>query len=258
MSNDFLKMPERIFGINSSLIKLFLLPLGVVLVFFVSLNLVIIPRYDAIKSLLSSISKVKSEIKLTDSKRAYLSSVDQDELNKNQESLSSAVLQEKNSYLLVGVVENISEDFGFRIKSFLINPISVKESVDSLKVSTENVATKLPVNVTLEGPKDKMVDLLISIENSLPIMFIDKIAIVGRQETVEISLVISSYYVPNNENLVSGNLTVNDLVPTKEENDLLSTISHFKKDESLTKSLVDQSSQGKSYVEYNREAPFTP
>ena len=258
MNNDFFKMPEKIFGISSSLVRLFLLPLAVFLVFLTSLSLVVIPRIDSIKSLWASISKIKSEIKLTDSKRIYLSSVDQNELIKNQEYLSSAVLQEKNSYLLVGVIRNISEDFGFRVKSFLINPMSIKDSLESLKVSSENVATKLPINLTLEGPKDKMVDLLISIENSLPIMFIDKIGIIGKQETAEINLVISSYYVPDNENLVSGNLTLNDLIPTKEENDLLSTISKFNKDESLTKSLIDQSLQGKSYVDYVRDDPFSP
>lgn len=258
MNNDFFKMPEKIFGISSSLIKLFLLPLGVILVFLVSLSLVVIPRIDSVKFLLGSISKVKSEIKLVEGKRIYLSSVDQNELIKNEEYLSSAVLQEKNSYLLVGVIRNISEDFGFRIKSFLINPISIKDNLDSVKVSNENVAAKLPINVTLEGPEDKVVDLLISIENSLPVMFIDKINILNRQDMVEISLVVSSYYVPDNQNLVSGNLTLNDLIPTKEENDLLSKISQFKKDESLTKSLIDQTSQGKSYVEYERETPFTP
>lgn len=258
MSNSFLNMPERIFGISSSLIKLFLLPLAVVLGFLGSLSLVIIPKVDSIKSLMDSVSKIKSEIKVVDSKRMYLSSVDQDELIKNEEYLSNAVLQEKNSYLLVEVIKNISEDFGFEIKSFLINAVSIKDDVDSLKVSNENVATKLPIDVILKGPEDKMVDLLISIENSLPIMFVDKINIVNRQEVSEITLAISSYYVPDNQDLVSGNLALNDLIPTQEENDLLSKISQFNMDESLIKSLTDQGYQGKSYVDYNRDNPFTP
>lgn len=258
MNNGFFKMPERIFGINSSLIKLFLFPLVVILVFLVSLSLVVIPRVDSITSLMNEVSKVRSEIKVTESKRAYLSSVDQDELVKNEEYLSSAVLQEKNSYLLVGVIRNISEDFGFKVNSFLINPIDLKDGLDSLKVSNENVATKLPINMTLEGPEDKVIDLLVSIENSLPIMFVDKIGILNRQGISEITLIISSYYMPDNQNLISGNLTLNDLIPTQEENDLLSKISQFNKDDSLTKSLIDQGSQGKTYVDYSRNNPFTP
>ena len=258
MNNNFFKMPEKIFGVSGSLIKLFLLPLVVILVFLASLGLVVIPKIDSISSIMSSISKVRSEINVMESKRAYLSSVDQNELVKNEDYLLSAVLQEKNSYLLVGVIRDISENFGFSVKSFLVNPIDLKGGSDSLKVSNKNVAVKLPINVTLEGPEDKVVDLLISIENSLPIMFIDKIGIVSRQTNSEITLVVSSYYLPDSQDLISGNLTLNDLIPTKEENDLLSKISQFNKDENLTKSLVDQSTEGKSYVDYNRENPFTP
>ena len=64
--------------------------------------------------------------------------------------------------------------------------------------------------------------------------------------------------MPDNQNLISGNLTLNDLIPTQEENDLLSKISQFNKDDSLTKSLIDQGSQGKTYVDYSRNNPFTP
>ena len=72
MNNDFFKMPERIFGISSSLIKMFLLPLGVFLVFLVSLRVVIIPRFNSIKSIQNSIKNVKSTIEVTEQKRDYL------------------------------------------------------------------------------------------------------------------------------------------------------------------------------------------
>lgn len=257
MKSDFFKMPEKIFGISSSLIKLFLLPLGVVLVFLASLGLVIIPRVDSIKSLTASITKVRSEIKNTGAKKNYLASVDQDELVSNESFLSSAVLQEKNSYLLVGVVRSIADKYGFRVKSFSISPVDLKDD-DSLKVSDKNVATKLPIDVTLEGTANNVVDLLISMENSLPIMFIDKLNVYTRQDVSELNMTISSYYVTDSQNIVSGNLSINDLMPTKEESDLLSKISQFNKDDSLIKNLSEQSSEGKSYVEYSRESPFNP
>jgi len=258
MKNEFFKMPEKIFGISSSLIKLFLLPLGIVLLFLASLGWVIIPRMDSINSLKNSITKIRSEIKNTEGKRVYLSSVDQNELISNENYLASAVLQEKNSYLLVGVIRNIADSYGFRVKSFLINPINLKGDVESLKVSDKNVATKLPVDVVLEGSESNVVDLLISIENVLPIMFIDKINIVTRQNVSELTMTVFSYYMPDNQNLASGNLSITDLVPTKDENDLLSKISQFNKDDNLTKSLSEQSAQGKSYIEYERKTPFTP
>lgn len=256
MKNDFFKMPERIFGISSSLIKLFLLPLLLVLIFLISFGLVMVPRIDSIKSLKNSITKIRSEIKETEGKRIYLSSVDQNELLNNKNYLSSAVLQEKNSYLLVAVVRNIADKFGFRVKSFLINPINLKDEKESLKVSDKNVATKLPIDIVLEGQESNVIDLLISMENSLPIMFVDKINILTRQNVSELSMTISSYYVTDEQNLTSDNLTINDLIPTEEENNLLLKISQFNRDDSLIKSLTEQGSQGKDYVEYQRENPF--
>jgi len=256
MNSDFFKMPERIFGISSSLIRLFLLPVGVIIIFFMSLGGVIIPRVDSIKSLQNSVTKIRSEIKTVDSKRAYLASVDQDELIKNENYLSSAVLQEKNSYLLVGIVRNISDKFGFRIKSFLVTPVKIKEGTESLKILDKDVATKLPIDLVLEGPTDKIIDLLTSIESSLPIMFIENVDIVNKQSNSEIKFTISSYYIPDNPNLVSGNLTLNDLIPSKEESSLLSVINQFTKDESLLKS-TDEGAQSKVYIEYQRDEPFT-
>lgn len=258
MSNEFFKMPEKIFGVSSSLIKLFLLPLAIILLFLVSLGLVIIPRFDSIGSLQGSITKVKTAIKTTDDKRNYLISVDQDELARNESYLSSAVLQEKNSYLLIGVIRKIADSFNYRIKTFSINPVKLKDETDSLKVSNKDVAVRLPIDVVLEGPESEVINLLVSMENSLPIMFIDKIGMISRLGVSELTLTVSSYYVPDNQNLVSGNLTLTDLVPTKEENDLLSKISQFRQDDNLIKNLSEQGLEGKNYVDYSRDNPFNP
>ena len=98
MSQNPLNIPDKIFGINSSLIGMFLLPVGMVVAFIISLGLVILPRIDSIKQSAASISETRSQIKSVAEKKAYLLSVDQDELAKNEEQLSAAVLPEKNSY----------------------------------------------------------------------------------------------------------------------------------------------------------------
>lgn len=262
MSSSFFKMPEKIFGVSSSLIKLFLLPLGIVVAFLVSLGLVILPKFESISKVNSLIKTTKNQIKSVAEKKAYLMSVDQEELSKNESYLSSAVLQEKNSYLLVGVVRSIADKYGFQVKSFSINPIKIKEesessSVSLLKVATKDVATKMPINVTLSGPEEKSLDLVKAMENSLPILFIDNFDISTRFGVSELELLISSYYIPDKTDLVSGNLTLADLQPTKEETDLLNQISQFDRNESLIQSLKDQSAEEKSFVKYERENPFT-
>lgn len=259
MSSGFFKMPDKIFGISSSLIKLFFLPLGVVVLFLISLGLVIVPQFDSIKELQGSITKIRGGIKTTEEKRDYLTAVNQEKLVKDESYLSSAVLQEKNSYLLVGVIRNVADNFGYRVKSFSINPVKLKdEGGELLKVSDKDVATKLPVNLVLEGPEDKVIDLLKAMESSLPIMFVDRLGISSKLTVSELTLTVSSYYMADNQNLVSGNLSLSDLIPTKEENDLLDRISEFNRDDRLTQTLTEQGSEGKTFTEYSRSNPFTP
>ena len=69
----------------------------------------------------------------------------------------------------------------------------------------------------------------------------------------EIEMVISSYYVPDRVEYVSGNLSLADLQPTKEEADLLTRINSFESNSNLEETRVD----GKTFMEYSRDNPFT-
>ena len=72
MNKDFLKLPDKVFGINISFLKLFLLPFLVVLGFLVSLNLIIIPKFSSLSDLNESISSINSQINVTNQKINYL------------------------------------------------------------------------------------------------------------------------------------------------------------------------------------------
>ena len=254
MSQNPLNIPDKIFGINSSLIGMFLLPVGMVVAFIISLGLVILPRIDSIKQSAASISETRSQIKSVAEKKAYLLSIDQDELAKNEEQLSAAVLPEKNSYVLVGVLRTIADKYGYQVNSFSINPVGIKgDAKDSLTVSDKNVATKLPINIVLTGPEEKNLDLIKSIENSLPILFIDSMRTTSKLGVLEIEMVISSYYVPDKVEYVSGNLSLVDLQPTKEEADLLARISNFESNSNLEETSIE----GKTFTEYSWDNPFT-
>lgn len=254
-NTNFFKIPEKVFGISSGLIKLFFVPLLVIMVFFVSIGLVILPKITSIKSLKVSINKIKNQIKLTEEKSNYLLSIDQEQLNRDASNLSSAVLQEKNSYLLVGVIRNIADKYNFLVNSFSISPIEIKQNSDqSLKIADKSVASKVPIHITLTGPKDNSLNLIKALENNLPILFIDSYSNSVKSNISELELVISSYYIADKTDLVTGNLTLNDLKPTLEEAELLEQISRFEKNQTLMKI---SNEEGQSFVEYNRDNPFS-
>ncbi len=254
MSEGFLKMPEKIFGIDSSLIKMFLLPFGMVVAFIISLGLIILPRVDNIKQSNISITDTKIQIKSILEKKAYLLSIDQDELVRNEQQLSAAVLPEKNSYVLVGVLRTIADKYDYQVNSFLINPMAIKGDPKDLPGSSEKTsATKMPINIVLTGPEDKNLELIKGIENSLPLFFIDSMKTSSKLGVSEIEMNISSYYVPDKVEYVSGNLSLTDLQPTKEEAELLAIISDFESSTNLEETKVDD----KMFTEYDRNNPFT-
>jgi hypothetical protein len=254
MKNDFLKLPDKVFGINIDLIGVFLIPLVVIVVFIISLGVVILPKINQIGDLNQNIASVKNQIKSTSEKKSYLLSIDQEQLKRDESYLDSAVLKEKNSYLLVGVIRRVCDSFGFQVKSFAISPGKLKDDTNqTLKVSDKDVAVKMPVDLVLSGPSDKSLDLIKALENSLPILFIDKLDTKTFNGTSDLDMTIASYYVPNKTDLVSGNLTLDDLKPTQEETTLLTTISKFQKIDELTS---DQDNSGGTFVEYDRSNPF--
>lgn len=227
----FLKTPDKIFGIEKGLLKLFLIPIALLVVFLITLGSVIIPKISEIKTNLGKINSVNAQIKLTNEKKNYLLAVDLDQLNTDAKYLEQAVLKEKKSYLLVGVIRQIADNFGFQIKSFSVSPGEIKGETpatdNKLKVSDKEVAVKMPVNVVLVGPSDKNLELIKALENSLPILFIDKFSSKTANFSSELELMVSSYYIPDKTDYISGNLTLNDLKLTDEESTLLSQISKF-------------------------------
>lgn len=251
--NDLFKMPEKVFGISSGLIKLFLFPFGLFLFFLTSLGWLVLPKIESIKFLENSSEKIKSEIKLINEKKDYLLSIDQVQLQQNVDYLSSAVLPEKNSYLLLGVLRDIVEKYDYRIDSFSLSVNDLKESNESLKISSTNMATKMPISLEVSGPTDKFIDFIKAIENSLPILYIDSMENSQKGASTDLKMSISSYHVADKVEDVLGNLTINDLKLTKEESDLLAKISQFEKSVSLNGTTEFE---GGSFVEHDRPNPF--
>lgn len=253
MNKDFFKLPEKVFGVNISFLKLFIAPILVLLGFIVSLNLIIVPKFSGLSTLNDSINEVNSQIKLTDQKINYLSSVDQDQIQNDANYLNSAVLQEKNSYVLIGVIRSVADRYGFNITTFSISSLELKGDEKTLKVADKDVAARLPLSLTLVGPDDRRVEMLTALENTLPILFINTLEISNSNGISTLDMVVSSYYVAEKTDLVSGNLSLEDLIPTQEENNLLQTISGFTRMDDSILTIGETS----DFVEYQRENPFS-
>lgn len=246
------KMPDQIFGIDTSLFKNFWLPAVLVIVFFITIKLIVMPKIDEINTVNNQAVEQEKRTSLLKEKIRYLTSLDKNELNKNADNLSSALLKEKNSYFLVNVIKGIADEFGFQIKSFSITPGELKGTdLDSIK---SNVALKIPVSLVVDGPRKEYLNFVLALEKNLPILVIDKFDLSTIEGIAEIDMVVSSFYVRENLGNMVANLNLSDLTLKKEESNVLNTISAFTKSKEIQ---TEEIGTTKTFVKFNRENPFS-
>lgn len=252
--NNFfsLNLPDKIFGLEKSFLFLFLPPLGLILIFLISLNLIMVPKMNEIGMVYKKIDEMKINTGKINEQNRYLLSIDQEELKKNADYLDNAVLKDKKSYLLVEIIRSVANRFDYQVDSFSLTPGELKEDEESIKISPSGETIKMPITLSMVGPQEKRLDLIKALEKTLPILFIDKFETEMSGNLSNLNLVVSSYYVNDKTNMDTSNLTLDDLTLSKEESDLVKRISSFTKIES------SQSGSGASeFQQYQRENPFS-
>ena len=245
------KLPDKILGLEKSLLTLFLPPLVLILIFFISLNFVLVPKINEINSINKKISEVNLRTDKVNEQVKYLNSIDPEELQKNADYLDNAVLKNKQAYLLVGIIREVANKFDYQIKSFSLSPGDLKDGELNSKASLENMI-KMPISLLLSGPKDKNLELILALERTLPILFIDKFETSTGDNIMELNLTVSSYYISNEINMDTSSVALSDLILSKEESVLVEKISSF------TKIKENQSGIGATeFRQYQRENPFS-
>lgn len=243
-----LKIPDKLFGLESALLILFLQPLLLVGLFFLSLKYIIIPRVDEITQVKSEINKTLLSTNKLNDQVAFLASVDQEELKKNTEYLDSAVLRDKKSYLLVEIIRKVADKYDYSIEGFSLTPGEIKEEEE--RVSLKNMI-KMPVSLVLYGPEEKTLELLLALEKTLPILFIDNYKTTNIKNTTKLDLTVSSYYLPESSDANTNIISLNDLILSKEESALVEKISDFIKID-----LGQDNNQETEFKKYDRKNPF--
>ncbi|MFA4827110.1 MAG: hypothetical protein WC596_02530 [Candidatus Shapirobacteria bacterium] len=243
---------DKIFGMEPEMLQIFLIPGVVFLVILVVVLGLVVPKIGEIAEMRKNTATVAEETRKLAEKRDYLKSVDQQELQDNADFLASALLREKNAYYLVNVVRNIVSKFGFQVDSFSVSLGKLTKEDGEKEI--EIMAAKIPVTIVVLGPKDKYLDLVATIEKSLPILEIQNFDMKAEGETVMISLGVASFYVSTKAEATATSLTLTDLMMSQKESELLSTIRSFE----TVGTVTGIESGTKEFVKYDRTNPFNP
>jgi len=251
--NNFINLglPEKVFGIDRSFLLLFLPPLGLFLVFLLSLNLVLMPKATEIGTVRQRINTAESSTSSINEQNKYLLSMDQEELQRNFDYLNDAVLKDKRSYVLLGVIRSVANRYNYQLVSFSLSPGEVKGD-DNGKSSAVANTIQLPLSVSMMGPKENSLNLILALEKTLPILFIDKYETKKNGDVIGIDLTVHSYYISDESSVKTDNISLSDLILSKSESALVEKISSFIKIED------NQLNVGTSeFKQYERENPFS-
>lgn len=244
------KMPETIFGVETRLIGLFIPPLGLAVVILMSIGLLIMPKYEEITANNNRNRRLKTELSDLTAKYNYLTTVDQAEILANSEFINKSILPEKNAYLLVGTVRRIADKNGYYLDSFSVTPGELE--VNEEEVVESGSVEKIPLTLTLMGPKERYMDLVEGIEKSMPILSLDEFEMQEKDGFVEIKVKLSANYIPQKKVFKIENLSLTDMTLSEKEMEVLTALKSFE-DNLTTEGAINTAGE---FVKYPSRDPF--
>jgi Tfp pilus assembly protein PilO len=247
-----LKLPDKMFGQDSRLLVVWVEPLVVGLIILVTTLGLIVPKLSLVTEKSDQIKSVVAKNKEAKEKIAYLQAMDSEVIKGETDRLGQGLLPQRSAYLLLGVVRQVTEEFGYVIDDFIISMMGDVKELEGEAKDKKSRFDKLPIRVSLVGPKEKYVDLLKGLERTLPIISLNTVEMKAAPEAqiATIDLNMSAYYLPEMDRPNIEKLDLADLTPSKQELDLMSQLEEYR---TLN---VESFEVDKSFTEYQREDPF--
>jgi|GEM_PF-1109479 len=228
---------NKLFGIDLVYYKTFTTSIIVFFAFVLCSMAVVYPKVQEFGNLSGQIASTKEKISTVQTKANYLSSVDQDELRKNEQLIGQAIPQTKDLYFLLNVVGEITRKHDFVVDSFAVSPGDVDttgddgEVVKTAATSTAKQSTKginnVPLNVVVSGPSSNYLELIKSVERALPIMSIDRFSMESASGGVATLKMVISTYSLSQTIFVPKDGSLSELQLSKKELELLGDISNY-------------------------------
>lgn len=254
MKKSSLELPEKIFGLDTALMVIFIKPIGLILILLVVFNLVVLPRIGEAQETYSLIQSVGAKEKNYLQKINYLKSIDQESLQRDENLVTSSLLPEKNSYYLVNVIRKIADKYGYMVDSFSVR-LGELEVGKGVKTETKGYVP-IPVSLVMVGPSGNYFDLALGLERSLPILKLSTFDMKNTSGVSTIQLQADGFYLSDKKLVESDKLTLADLTLKQEENELVSQLSQYQILDDAS-GLGGIFSKQKEFVKYQRLDPFS-
>jgi len=248
MSKLKVYLPDKIFGADTNLLVIWVTPVLILVTLLLTFLWVMFPKISEIEKIIKEIKDARNETVEVMDKRKYFLSVDQEELSANASLLSSGVMPQKNSYLLVKIIQKVAESSGFQVSDFSVSMGDVKKQ-DSKQAVVDY--EKVPVQLILSGDRGKYLELIRGLERNLPVLSIDKFDLKINGQVALVEIAVSAYFQPVSTKIKIESLSLAEMTLKNEETALLSKIKEYKAFE-----VEGLGGAGSQYKPYGRDNPF--
>lgn len=175
----------------------------------------------------------KQNANLKDLRQRYslISALDKEEIEIQSTKAVKVLPETKDvTYILTGL-RNAVERASFSINTLQFSPGEIKKEVEEKKIQ-EKMVESLPIKLELIGLLDNFDQLLAELENSAPLFKIDtietsKFSQAEEKNAIRVEILLSTFYSPPMRAYTTDAITVDDLILTEEEKEVLTVLGQF-------------------------------
>jgi len=217
--------------INLNNYKFAFVPGGIILAAALSLLFVLPSEIKTILREKRVVNKNKKELIDLRQRYALISALDKEEIRAQSTKAVKVLPETKDvTYILTGL-RNALERAEFAIDTLQFSPGEIKKEVEE-KSRDKKVVESLPINLELIGILNNFDKLLKELETSAPLFEIalvemSKFTRISEEEVVKVELSLSTFYSPPMTAYKTDVITIDDLVLTEAEKEILTTLDQF-------------------------------
>lgn len=206
-------------------LRLFLPYLGLCFLIFIATFFILIPKFRSLAEINSQIVQNREKLNKLLTKLADLEGVDAANLKERADFALEIVPAFKNPTKIFGIISTIAGESQVYLSSLQLSPGELS-TVSAEKTSKSDIET-IPIQVLVEGTKERIFNFVDLLEKSIPLMSVKTFKISEYGQSARGEIVVISYFSPLPKTLGKIDTPVSKI--SEEEEKVLSQLENFKR-----------------------------
>jgi len=209
--------------VSFSIVKPFILPVGILVLILISARVIIWPRIDKISKLSRSIMKEETRLSQLTEKLTLLKSLNEPELASRSKLVTDALPESKRPIYIMSVLKQVSKESGVQTQKMSVKPGLM--ATESAKKKAQVPSLTFPMVVL--GTYDDAIRFVKRLAKTVPMVRVERLSFrrAGGKDLWEVSSEVASFYLSLPKTL--GKIDSPVRVVTEKENKICDQLKQF-------------------------------